>query len=239
MNSIDYINQLIQAVNSLNGQNFALRNEIEQIKKEFEEVKGRFTDYDKQNNTQEYNKKNDEQVKVILDNMDKTRIMMEEMQTKLTSVEELYNRVAVDGDLDYFKVVSKETSEKLKNLEIALTLKTNTLERNIKNIPKPMTKEEIQSMIDTSLKILLQPTHTEVEVIQQQESHDTTTLDNLHEHLEPVLSIELNDNIKPVEINTNEELEITNEEPVQVVIQSVEPPVSQSKPKRKYTKKSK
>lgn len=233
MNSIDYINQLIQAVNSLNGQNFALRNEIEQVKKEFEEVKGRFTDYD----NQEYNKKNDEQVKVILDNMDKTRVMMEEIQTKMTSVEELYNRVAVDGDLDYFKVVSKETSEKLKNLEIALTLKTNTIERNIKNIPKPMTKEEIQSMIDTSLKILLQPTN--VEVIQQQELHNTDLCDNLHEHLEPVLSIELNDNSKPVDTDTNEEIEITSEEPVQVVIQSVEPPVSQSKPKRKYTKKSK
>lgn len=245
MNSIEYINQLIQAVNSLNGQTFVLRSEIEQLKKEFGGVKDSLTIIDKQNSTEDYNKKNEEQVRVIIESMDKTKVMMEEMQKKLGSVEELYKRVAVDGDLDYFKVVSKETSEKLKNLEIALTLKTNTLERTLKNIPKPPTKEEIQSMIDASISILLQPTqlqqdHTsEPQLVQVQEPHTMVTLDNLQDHVEPVLSIELDDNSKQSLSESNEELEVSNVEPVQVVIQSVEPSVSSSKPKRKYNKKTK
>lgn len=230
MNSIDYINQLIQAVNSLNGQSFALRNEIEQVKKEFGQIKDRFTNLDKQNNTEEYNKKNDQQVKVIIDSMDRTKVMMEEMQIKLASVEDLYKRVAVDGDLDYFKVVSKETSEKLKNLEIALTLKTNALERSIKSLPKSITKEEIQSMIDKALSLLLQPT-TQTQDLEVSE----TKLDT--ETLQKGLSIELDDSNKSLDKVSNEELDVSVGEPVQVVIQSVEPPVSQSKPKRKYTKK--
>jgi hypothetical protein len=220
MNSIEYINQLIQAVNSINGHMFSLRNELEQIKKDFVEMKERVVDTNKKETVDENNKKHEEQVQVIVESMNKTKVMMEEMQNKLGSVDELYKRVAVDGDLDYFKVLSKETAEKLKNLEIALTLKANTLERGIKNIPKSITKDDVQSMIDKSINMLLRPS------AQEETSGDV--------HQEVVDAQEVVD-----VISSDPEVDIdveVDETPIEVVIESVEP-VAQAKPKRKYNKK--
>lgn len=220
MNSIEYINQLIQAVNSINGHMFSLRNELEQIKKDFVEMKERVVDTNKKETVDENNKKHEEQVQVIVESMNKTKVMMEEMQNKLGSVDELYKRVAVDGDLDYFKVLSKETAEKLKNLEIALTLKANTLERGIKNIPKSITKDDVQSMIDKSINMLLRPS------AQEETSGDV--------HQEVVDAQEVVDVISAdPEVDIDVAVDGT---PVEVVIESVEP-VAQAKPKRKYNKK--
>lgn len=229
MNSIEFLNQLVQSINSLNGIAFTLRSDIDTMKKELSNVKDSVSGLDQQSSVDEYSKKNEEQVQVIVNNMDKTKSMVEEMQQKLSTVEELYKKVSVDGELDYFKTVSKETSEKLKNLEIAFTLKLNTLERTIKNIPKPITKDEIQSMIDTSIAQLLEGLRPET----------MPTLETLKDNQEQILSIpveqELVDGISTPE-PSNEELEI--ETPVDVVIQSIEPvTVSETKPKKKKTTK--
>lgn len=229
MNSIEFLNQLLQSINSLNGVAFTLRNDIDILKKELSSVKDSISGLDQQTYVDEYNKKNEQQVQVIISNMDKTKLMIEEMQNKLSSVDELYKKVSVDGDLDYFKTVSKETSEKLKNLEIAFTLKMNTLERSIKNVPKSITKDEIQSMIDKSIAQLL-------------EGPQTTSLETLkdNQEIQQILSVSASDvdetvnDIKNVDIK-----EIEPETPIDVVIQSIEP-VSETKPKKKRTvKKSK
>jgi hypothetical protein len=237
MNSIEFLNQLVQSVNSLNGIAFTLRSDIDSMKKDLSNVKDSVSGLDQQSSVDEYTKKNEEQVQVIISNMDKTKTMVEEMQQKLSSVEELYKKVSVDGDLDYFKTISKETSEKLKNLEIAFTLKTNTLERTIKNIPKPMTKDDIQAMIDQSIAHLLGGLHSSpIEEI-------TPTLETLKDNQQQILSIpveqpQVNDVNEVDETVCEVSNDIETETPVDVVIQSVEPvSVSETKPKRKKTTK--
>jgi hypothetical protein len=240
MNSIDYINQLIQAVNAINGQMFSLRNEVEQVKKDFVQMKDRVSLPDNKEKTEENNKKHEEQVKVIIDSVDKTNKMMKEMQNKLGSVDELYKRVAVDGDLDYFKVLSKETAEKLKNLEIALTLKANTLERGIRNIPKPITKDEIQSMIDKSLNMLLEGLRPSVQeespvTVETPEQQVVQPQDQVvQEYLQDVQEM-IPDNVIDTNTTSTDDIEV-DETPVEVVIQSLEP-TTQPKTKRKYNKK--
>lgn len=237
MNSIDYINQLIQAVNGINGQMFSLRNEVEQVKKDFVQMKDRVSLPDNKEKTEENNKKHEEQVQVIIDSVDKTNKMMKEMQNKLGSVDELYKRVAVDGDLDYFKVLSKETAEKLKNLEIALTLKANTLERGIKNIPKPFTKDEVQSMIDKSLNMLLEGLRPSVQEETPQEQvvqpQDQVVQEDLQDVQETNAMIQ--NNVIDTNTTSTEDLEV-DETHVEAVIQSFEP-ATQPKTKRKYNKK--
>lgn len=245
MNSIEFLNQLVQSVNSLNGICFTLRSDIDTMKKDLSTVKNSVSGLDKQTSTSvdEYSKKNEEQVQVIISNMDKTKSMVEEMQQKLATVEELYKKVSVDGELDYFKTVSKETSEKLKNLEIAFTLKLNTLERSIKIIPKPLTKEDIQTMIDKSISQLLE----DLRPTPIQES--TVMLETLKDNQEHILSIPVEQQDKDTnELNkivgdVSDEIvkELQTETPVDVVIQSIEQvAVSDTKPKKKRTtKKSK
>lgn len=232
MNSIEFMNQLIQTVNSMNGTVFTLRNDIDTLKKELSNVKDSISGLDKQSSVDEYNQNNEKHVQIILTNMDKTKSLVEEMQKKLSSVDELYKKVSVDGELDYYKTVSKETSEKLKNLEIAFTLKMNTIERNIKNIPKSLTKEEIQNMIQQSIAQLL-------DAPRQSESATSTleTFDQEQILTIPMESIKVNDfneNVKESEISDSNEIEAQT--PVDVVIQSIEP-VSETKPKRKKTTK--
>jgi NhaP-type Na+/H+ and K+/H+ antiporter len=235
MNSIEFLNQLLQSVNSLNGIVFTLRSDIDILKKDLSNVNDSMSGIEQQTSVDEYSKKNEEQVQVILSNMDKTQLMVEEMRQKLSSVEQLYKQVSVDGDLDYFKTVSKETSEKLKNLEIAFTLKLNTLERSIKNIPKSITKDDIQSMIDQSITQLLEG------------FRPSPTLETLKDKQEQILSIpleqdnnvnELTETVSEVTKEVVQELE--TETPVDVVIQSIEPvsvSVSETKPKRKKATK--
>lgn len=230
MNSIEFMNQLIQTVNSMNGTVFTLRNDIDTLKKELSSVKDSVSGLDKHSSVDEYNQKNEKQVQIILTNMDKTKLLVEEMQQKLSSVDELYKKVSVDGELDYFKTVSKETSEKLKNLEIAFTLKMNTIERNIKNIPKSLTKEEIQNMIQQSITQLLDATRQSESVTSTLETFDQEQILTI-----PMESIKVNDfdeNVK--EISDSNEIEAQT--PVDVVIQSIEP-VSETKPKRKKATK--
>jgi hypothetical protein len=238
MNSIDYINQLIQAVNSINGQMFSLRNEVEQVKRDFVGMKDRASVTDNKEETEENNRKHEQQVQVIIDSMDKTKGMMTEMQSKLVSVEELYKRVAVDGDLDYFKVLSKETAEKLKNLEIALTLRANTLERGIRNIPKSITKDEVQSMIDNSLNMLMEGLRPSVQeqVLQEEPEVKQDVQDDIVQEdvLQQQNVVHLEDVIEQKDVVTTE-LEV-EETPIEVVIQSVESAPT-SKPKRKYNRK--
>ena len=236
MNSIEFLNQLIQSVNSLNGIVFTLRSEIDTMKKDFSNIKDSVSGLNQQSSVDEYNKKNEEQVQVIISNMDKTKAMIDEMQKKLSSVEELYKNVSIDGELDFFKTLSKETSEKLKNLEIAFTLKMNTLERSVKNIPKSFTKDDIQGMIDQSIAQLLEGLRP-----------STPTLETLKDNHKQILSIpveqvEVNHLNEPVSDVNNEIIkEVETETPVDVVIQSIEPvSVSETKPKRKKaTKKTK
>lgn len=244
MNSIEFLNQLVQSVNSLNGIVFTLRSDIDSLKKDLSIVKDSVSGLDQQNSVDEYNKKNEQQVQVITDSMDETKKMVEEMQQKLVTVENLYKQVSVDGDLDYFKTVSKETSEKLKNLEIAFTLKLNTLERTIKNTPKSITKDDIQVMIDQSITQLLEGLREKpVEEI-------TPTLETLKDNQEQILSIQVekeqansvNDSNGFVNEMSSETInEFETETPVDVVIQSIEHvAVSDTKPKKKRTtKKSK
>ena len=226
MNSIDYINQLVQALNTINGQIFSLRTEFDQVKNDLGEIKERALaptpEALKASAVNDENdKKYEEKVQVIVANINKSQKMMDEMQVKLGLVENLYQKVAVDGELDYFKVVAKETSEKLKNLEIAFTLKTNTIERNVRNLPKPLTKEEVQSMIDMSLSMLLEGLKSS-----QQEQSVSEEVDVQEEE------VDVNNSTSTDDVDDNEPL------PVEVVIQSMEP-VSKSKPKRKYNKKTK
>lgn len=234
MNSIEFLNQLVQSVNSLNGIAFTLRSDIDTMKKDISNVKDSVSGLDKQSSVDEYSKKNEEQVQIIISNMDNTKSMVEQMQQKLSIVEELYKKVSVDGELDDFKIISKETSEKLKNLEIAFTLKLNTLERSIKNIPKPITKDDIQAMIDQSIAQLLEglrPTPIE---------ENAPTLETFKENQEQILSITVEQ--EPVE--TNEIVDETSktivthletENQVDVVIEPVA--VSETKPKKKRTTK--
>lgn len=226
MNSIEFLNQILQSVNSLHGIVFTLRNDIDTLRKDLSNVKDSFSGLDQQRSVDEYNEKNEQQIQVIMNNMDNTKLMVEEMQNKLSSVYELHKNVSVDEELDYFKTISKETSEKLKNLEIAFTLKMNTLERSIKNIPKSITIDEVQSMIDKSITQLL-------------ESPKTVSLATLTDSQEQTLFISTND-VKELTETGNETVnetvndinEIEAETPVDVVIQSIEP-VPETKPKRK------
>ena len=214
------------------------------MKKDISIVKDSVSGLDQQTSTsvEEYSKKNEQQVQVIISNMDKAKLMVEEMQQKLSTVDELCNKISVDSELDYFKTVSKETSEKLKNLEIAFTLKLNTLERSIKNIPKSITKDDVQAMIDKSIAQLLEglrPTPIEENIV---------TLEKLEGNQEHILSIpvhqqvngtnELNEIVGDASNEIAKELEIPMETPVDVVIQSIEPvAVSETKQKRKKTTK--
>lgn len=242
MNSIEFLNQLVQSVNSLNGIAFTLRSDIDAMKKDLSIVKDSVSGLDQQTYTSvdEYSKKNEEQVQVIISNMDKTKSMVEEMQQKLAVVEELYKKVSVDSELDYFKTVSKETSEKLKNLEIAFTLKFNTLDRSIKTIPKPLTKEDIQTMIDKSISQLLE--YLRPTPIQE----SSVMLETLKDNQEHILSIPVEQQDKGIneivgEVSDEIVKELETETPIDVIIQSIEPvTVPETKPKRKKsTKKTK
>lgn len=242
MNSIEFLNQLVQSVNSLNGFVFTLRSDFDTMEKNLASVKKSVSGLDQKTQSvdeyDEYNKRNEEQVQLIFSNLDKTKSMVEEMQQKLSTVEELYKKVSVDGELDYFKTVSKETSEKLKNLEIAYTLKFNTLERTIKSIPKPITKDDVQSMIDQSISQLLEGLRPAVV---------EPTLETFKDNQDQVLSIPIeqidSSNVHETLLDTSSEQtqELEPESPVEVVIQSIEPvSVSETKPKRKKpTKKTK
>lgn len=230
MNSIEFLNQLVQSINSLNSVVFTLRNDIETIKKDMSNIKDSISGLHKERSIDENNHTNDEQVQTILCDMNNTKVMIDEMQNKLLLFEKMCKNLSFDGDFDYYKTISRETSEKLKNLEIAFTLKMNTLERYIKNIPKSVTKDEVQNMIDQSFPNALKDCHP-----------ISSTLDTLKCNQDQFLTIpvqEISDRIETneIDIETSKEYEI--EKPVDVVIESIET-VSDTKAKKKKSSKKK
>lgn len=237
MNHFDFMNSMGQAINSVSSLVQGLRVDIELLKTEITTMKNTVSQIQptgSETPTKSETDRENERV-VINTNISQTKEMIEKIEEKLNKVETLYQTVIVDSELDYFKSSTRENTEKLKNLEIALTIKTNTLDRSIKNIPKGINKDDVQQMIDSSIEILIGGLHSETQQIMQN-NPIFVSLDTIQEAEEPIEPLD-NDvhedvvnetQVNDTDIQTNDDIDTT------VV---TEPTVQ--KPKRKYNKKSK